>query len=229
MEVKKYFNARKKSGVINIYSYFTGAGGLDLGFEFASSKKNIFKTIFSTDIEKWVEDTINHNRREWNFHRADIQKLSAQSILESGVCKPDIIIGGPPCQPFSVAGKQKATSDALGTLYRNYIEHINFLKPSFVLMENVYGLAQVKSVNMIEEIYNAFNKIGYKVTHKELLSANYGTPQKRRRLFFVAAKDLNGFKFPSPTHSEKNNNFGLPSYNGAGNSFKSLRKPKVRK
>ncbi|WP_281172156.1 DNA cytosine methyltransferase [Marinospirillum insulare] len=99
-----------------------------------------------------------------------------------------------------VAGKQKATNDPLGVLYRDYIRHVNALKPKIVVMENVYGLAQVKSANMIEEIYKSFQDIGYDVTHRELMAADYGVPQKRRRLFFVAAKNLHYFQYPQPTH-----------------------------
>lgn len=146
--------------------------------------------------------------------------------LEIG--QPDIVIGGPPCQPFSVAGKQKATRDPLGLLYRDYIKHICYLQPEVVVMENVYGLAQVKSAKMLEEIYQSFLEIGYKITHQELLAANYGTPQKRRRLFFVAAKNLEHFRFPEPTHSEKENLLGFPLYIGAGEALKTLPAPKIR-
>ena len=96
------------------------------------------------------------------------------------------------------------------------------MKPEIVVMENVYGLAQVKTANMVSEIYKSFEDIGYEVTHRELLSADYGTPQKRRRLFFVAAKNLHYFQFPQPTHSEVDNLLGQPLYNGAGNSIGSL-------
>lgn len=89
-------------------------------------------------------------------------------------------------------------------------------------MENVYGLAQVKSANMIEEIYQSFADIGYDVTHSELMAADYGTPQKRRRLFFVAAQNLAGFHFPEPTHSEHTNLLGLPRYVGAGEILATL-------
>lgn len=227
-EVANYFKKLDKSGTLKIASYFTGAGGLDLGFEAASDKIIQFKTVFSTDVEKWAEATVNNNRPEWNFNRADITKLDPISVKKIIGCSPDIIIGGPPCQPFSVAGKQQATNDPLGTLYRDYIRHVNALKPEIVIMENVYGLAQVKSANMIEEIYKSFEKIGYKITHKELLAADYGTPQKRRRLIFVASKNLHCFQYPQPTHALTENILGLPLYNGAGNALRKLPKATVK-
>lgn len=226
-EVARYFKCLNRSGIINIASYFCGAGGLDLGFEQATDSGIQFKTAFATDIEADVEQTIMHNRPEWNFLRADIRELSPITVKETIGGKPDIVIGGPPCQTFSVAGKQKATNDPLGLLYRDYICHIHALSPEIVIMENVYGMAQVKSIDMVEEIYRSFANIGYEVTHRELLAADFGTPQKRRRLFFVAAKNLHYFQFPAPTHCETRNLLGLPLYNGAGNSFMNLPSPNI--
>lgn len=220
--VANYFVKLGQTGVINIASYFSGAGGLDLGFEHASNAAIQFKICFSTDIEEPVEKTIRKNRPDWNFQRADIRELEPEQVWQHMGSNPDVIIGGPPCQPFSVAGKQKATDDPLGVLYRDYIRHIAYLKPRIVVMENVYGLAQVKSANMIEEIYQSFTDIGYEVTHSELMAADYGTPQKRRRLFFVAAQNLAGFYFPEPTHSEHANLLGLPRYVGAGEILATL-------
>lgn len=227
-EVAKYFERQNISGEILLASYFCGAGGLDLGFEQASNELLQFKTGFTTDIEKWAEKTIHHNRPQWNFHRADIRTLAPEHVKESLGRFPQVIIGGPPCQPFSVAGKQKATKDPLGSLYKDYIRHVDFLKPEIVILENVYGLAQVKSENMIFEIYKSFEKIGYKVKHRELMAADYGTPQKRRRLIFVAAKNLEYFQFPQPTHSELENLFGLPLYEGAGNVITRLPQPVIK-
>ncbi len=201
---------------------------MDLGFEQASNDVVQFETAFSTDIEKWVEATVKHNRPQWNFQRADIIELDPKIVHDVIGDNPDIIIGGPPCQPFSVAGKQKATNDPLGVLYRDYIRHINVLKPEIVVMENVYGLAQVKSANMIEEIYKSFQEIGYDVTHRELMAADYGVPQKRRRLFFVAAKNLHYFQYPQPTHCETENLLGLPLYRGAGEILEKLPKASIR-
>ncbi|QSR35801.1 sugar ABC transporter permease [Marinobacterium iners] len=228
-EVAKYFERLNKGGEISIASYFTGAGGLDLGFEQASDNLVQFKTEFATDIEKWAEATVKYNRPEWNFHREDITKLDPKTVVQVIGKKPDVIIGGPPCQPFSVAGKQKATKDPLGVLYRDYIRHVDALQPEIVVMENVYGLAQVKSANMIEEIYKSFEDIGYEVTHRELMAADYGVPQKRRRLFFVAAKNLHYFQYPQPTHCETENLLGLPLYRGAGEAISKLPQASIRK
>ncbi len=224
-EAKRYFEHLNRSGEIKIASYFSGAGGFDLGFEQASDHLIQFKTCFATDIEKWAESTIQFNRPEWNFYRADITKLNPKEVKEIIGHSPDVIIGGPPCQPFSVAGKQQATKDPLGILYRDYIKHVDALQPEIVIMENVYGLAQVKSANMIEEIYKSFGEIGYDLTHRELMAADYGVPQKRRRLFFVAAKNIRYFQHPQPTHCETENLLGLPLYRSVGEAFSILPNP----
>ncbi|MDB9315373.1 DNA (cytosine-5-)-methyltransferase [Spirulina sp. CS-785/01] len=216
-------------GKITIASYFCGAGGLDLGFEQASSKQHQFQTIFATDLEPSCGYTIQFNRPNWNFLLGDITSFSGDIVLKQMGQKPDVLMGGPPCQPFSVAGRQKATQDPLGRLYRNYIEHIAQLDPKIVIMENVYGLTQVKRSNMLEEIYKAFQQIGYQVKHQELLAADFGTPQLRRRLIFVATQGKNTFKFPIPTHTEKQDIFGKPLYRGAGNAFIHLPNPQVYK
>lgn len=221
-EVANYFIKQNSVGIKTIASYFCGAGGLDLGFEQVANEFIQFKTCFATDIEKSVETTINLNRPEWNFHKADIRELTPAIVKNIIGKRPDVIIGGPPCQPFSVAGKQKATRDSLGKLYQDYIRHIDYLKPEIVIMENVYGLAQVKGVDMVKEIYDSFDEIGYSVKHSELVAADYGTPQKRRRLFFVAAKNLSHFQFPQPTHAEYNDLFGLLRYVGSGDALSKL-------
>lgn len=226
--VQKFLKKKGESGNKKIVSFFTGAGGLDLGFELVSNDEMQFHTDFSTDIEEWVEKTINVNRPEWNFQRKDIRKLTSGEILNSLGANPDIIIGGPPCQPFSVAGKQKAIKDPLGKLYSDFIRHISELNPKVVVMENVYGLTQVKSANMVDLIYESFKKIGYQIKHAELLAANYGTPQKRRRVFFVAAKDISKFEFPEPTHSSHLNLLGLPLYVGAGEAIMHLPPPMLK-
>lgn len=227
-EVAKYFKRLHKCGEIKIASYFCGAGGFDLGFEQASNQTVQFRTGFSTDIEECAGATIKQNRPAWNFHRADIRDMSPTDVIALMGATPDVIIGGPPCQPFSVAGKQKATHDPLGSLYTYYINHVRVLQPEIVLMENVYGLAQVKSADMVAEIYRSFQQIGYAVNHRELMAADYGVPQKRRRLFFVAAKHLHYFNYPQPTHCRSENLLGLPVYRGAGEALNILPRPVFR-
>lgn len=226
--VGEFLSQRGIYGDIPIASYFCGAGGLDLGFEKASDSTIRFITEFSTDIDKACGYTIQLNRPDWNFFLGDITKFSGEVVLNQLGRNPLVVIGGPPCQPFSVAGKQKATHDPLGKLYRDYVAHVSILDPEVVVMENVYGLKQVKSSNVVEEIYRAFSEIGYEVRHQEMLAADFGTPQMRRRLIFVATKGKNTFKFPNPSFAENDDIFGLPRYNGAGDSMMHLPAPLIQ-
>ena len=221
--VRELLLRRGIEGAVSVASYFAGAGGLDLGFEAASDERLEFMTEFTTDIDAACGYTIELNRPNWNFHLGDITSFDGHQVLESmGGVNPTVVIGGPPCQTFSVAGKQRATLDPLGQLYRNYIEHIEILAPEVVILENVYGLKQVKRSNALEEINQAFRSIGYDVRHQELLAADYGTSQMRRRLIFVATRGTNDFVFPQPTHAPSGDLLGLPRYRGAGESFAHL-------
>lgn len=223
--VANFLLSKGISGEVPVASYFCGAGGLDLGFEKASSSNISFRTKFCTDIDKSCGHTIELNRPEWGFFLGNITEFSGEIVLRHLGDQPLVVIGGPPCQPFSVAGKQRSTTDPLGRLYRDYIDHVSVLDPEIVIMENVYGLKQVKSSNVIFEIENAFQDIGYEVRYQELLAADYGTPQLRKRLIFVATKGKNDFIFPEPTHFAEANIFNMPLYNGAGNSFAHLPEP----
>lgn len=225
--VSQFLEKRGIYGQIPVVSYFCGAGGLDLGFEYASTSLHQFQTCFTTDIDKACGYTIQVNRPHWNFYLGDITKFSGELVLNKIKRRPLVVIGGPPCQPFSVAGKQRATHEPLGRLYRDYINHISILSPEIVVMENVYGLKQVKRSNVLYEIEKAFSGIGYAVKYQELLSADYGTPQLRRRLVFVATKGTNEFQFPTPTHSAQEDLFGKPLYTGAGYSFSHLPPPQI--
>ncbi|MFV0338469.1 MAG: DNA cytosine methyltransferase [Chthoniobacterales bacterium] len=109
------------------------------------------------------------------------------------------------------------------------MKHISILDPEIVIMENVYGLKQIKSSNVLAEINHTFEEIGYEVTHKELLSADFGTPQMKKRLIFVATKGMNDFSFPIPTHAPESDMFGSKRHCGARDSFSHLPPPQVYK
>jgi DNA (cytosine-5)-methyltransferase 1 len=108
--VRQFFERRGIDGEIPIASYFCGAGGLDLGFEYSSTITHRFNTCFSTDIDRSCGYTIQLNRPQWNFYLGDITNFSGDVVLNKIGRNPLVVVGGPPCQPFSVAGKQKIIS-----------------------------------------------------------------------------------------------------------------------
>lgn len=122
---------------------FAGAGGFGLGFEMAD-----FSVPLSVEIDAWACDTLRHNRPNMTVIQQDIRDLNTASSVK-GICnfKPDVVIGGPPCQGFSIAGPaQKDPKDPRNSLFINFAEWICFLEPQAFVMENVKGLLSRKNI-----------------------------------------------------------------------------------
>ena len=184
---------------IKIVALFSGAGGLDIGFCDAG-----FKLIESVELEaKFVKSMLFNQENGHYFQGAnilceDIRKYKAE--LDE---KIDFVIGGPPCQSFSAAGRRAAgvagTRDDRGSLFEEYVRVIQKLKPKGFLFENVYGLLGAEKGESIKKIVQAFKEIGYNTTYRVLDAADYGTPQHRERIIIVGSAEI-VFKFPKPTH-----------------------------
>lgn len=184
---------------INIVALFSGAGGLDIGFCDAG-----FRLLESVEIEEKFVKTMLHNQQEGKyFVGANILCLDI-NLYEPKVSSPiDFVIGGPPCQSFSAAGRRAAgvagTKDDRGSLFEQYVRVIEKLKPKGFLFENVYGLLGAEKGESIKKIVSAFEKIGYIISYRVLDAADYGVPQHRERLIIVGSKERR-IKFPKPTH-----------------------------
>lgn len=175
-----------------VVSLFSGGGGLDLGFKNAG-----YDIIWAVDNDQNAVDTYRYNIGKHIIYK-DINEISWQEIPDC-----DVIIGGPPCQSFSLAGKRN-TEDERGRLVWKYIEIIRGKKPELFLFENVTGLLSARGQNgekIIDRLFTAFQEIGYVITWKVMNAADYGVPQKRRRLIIVGCKKGRDFQFPNPTHS----------------------------
>ena len=139
----------------------------------------------------------------------DIRKVEPLELLERLSCKPgeiDLLFGGPPCQAFSLIGKQKALDDERGILLFQMVRFAEALKPKVVLMEQVKGLLSARDAagrrgGVIERLLSEFDRIGYVAKYKVCVAADYGVPQLRERVFLVATRGRNGFQFPNPTHT----------------------------
>lgn len=176
---------------MNIGTVFSGIGS----FEQALIKLNIdHKISFACDIDKYVKQSYlaNYDLLEENFHN-DITKLNSSMIKDD----IDILVGGSPCQSFSVAGKRGGFEDTRGTLFFEFARLVKELKPKVFIYENVKGLTSHDSGKTFEIILNTFNELGYKYYYKILNSKDYGIPQNRQRIFVVGFKDNNiNFEFP---------------------------------
>lgn len=181
---------------------FAGAGGFSSGF-----KKAGFEGVFAVD--SWRDAAITHayNHKEMTMIEKPIQNVEPLKVLRNlGVSKKDIdvIVGGPPCQGFSMAGK-RSVGDPRNKLFNEFVRFIDEVEPKFLVMENVKGLLTMKTPNeekVIDIIEKKFENIGYNVTYKVLNAADYGVPQKRERVIFIANKLglQNGTLFPKKTN-----------------------------
>lgn len=213
-------------------SLFAGAYGLDLGLEKAG-----FQTVSLVEIEPDATKTISINRPHLSSCAVprDICQVNAQTLLQEagkilGLNRPlrsnevDLVTGGPPCQPFSTAGKRGSVGDPRGSLFMEFIRIVDEIKPRFFIMENVKGLLsspvrhrphdqrglgcpQLEPDEMsgaaLQVILAEMKRIGYEVVYDLLNTADYGVPQCRERVIFIGYKSNDSVTFPLPTHSQK--------------------------
>ena len=182
--------------MVKILSLFSGAGGLDLGFRNAE-----FKIVLSNENDKDTYATYDYNFPRTKHIKDSIKNLKG-SILEEGF---DGIIGGPPCQSWSEAGKQKGINDPRGRLFYEYIRILKIVKPRFFLAENVSGMLHKKHSNALKNITDQFKENGYNINFQLLDAVDFGVPQNRKRVFIVGIKkdQERSFTFPSQPSSEK--------------------------
>ena len=170
----------------NIIDLFCGAGGFSVGFE-----KEGFNCILA--IDKWDDavDTFNYNHPNKPAISIDIHDYTNE-MIDSLISKSKVcgIIGGPPCQGFSLVGKRE-TGDARNSLYLEYVRFVSRIKPSFFILENVKGLLSMEKGLYRDDIVARFSELGYNVNFKLLKASDYGVPQSRERVFFIGLrKDL---------------------------------------
>ena len=178
---------KKESEKMSIASLFSGAGGLDLGF-----KNSGFNLIYANDYDKDVWETFEKN------HRIKIDKRSICNIKSNDIPKVDGIIGGPPCQSWSLAGSMKGINDKRGKLFYEYIRILEDKKPLFFVAENVAGILSKTHIAEFLKIIDRFKSLGYNVSYKLVNAKNYNVPQERKRVIIVGYRnDLNKtFSFP---------------------------------
>lgn len=178
---------------MKVVSLFSGAGGLDLGFIMAGHE-----IIWANDL---YEDAVSTYRKNLGNHIVfeDISKISAEDIPDC-----DIVIGGFPCQGFSVANTKRHVGDERNELYKQLIRIITAKKPKFFLAENVKGLTNLAKGAVFKMILNDFSEMGYKVSYKVLNAADYGVPQTRLRVIIVGVRsDIDWeYAFPAPTNTQ---------------------------
>jgi len=182
--------------MLRTVALFAGCGGLDLGFENAG-----FNIIWANDNNKKVEDTYKYNHRNTELVIKSLVDIKSENIPEC-----DVIIGGPPCQSWSLAGAMKGKEDSRGQLFYEYVRVIKDKRPMAFVAENVKGIVSKAHIESFNEIVDMFKEAGYTVTYKLVNAKNYGVPQDRERVFIVGIRnDLEvSYEFPNSTNNEAN-------------------------
>lgn len=199
--------------MLKAISLYTGVGGLDFGFEAAG-----FETVAAVEMDPVACRTIRLNRR-WSVLEGKIEDITSQAILKAGglrVGGADVLIGGPPCQPFSkssywVHGDAGRLTDPRSDTLSSFLRVLRDTRPRSFLLENVPGLAYKDKNEGLVHILEGLDRVNRDAkTHYDprvmvLNAADFGVPQQRQRLFIVGSRDGAPFTFPAPTHSDAAN------------------------
>ena len=166
---------------MKLVSFFSGAGGLDLGFEQAG-----FDVIYANEYDKTIWETFEKN------HSAYLDKRDIRDIKSEEIPDCDGIVGGPPCQSWSEAGKMRGFEDARGQLFFEFIRILKDKQPKFFVAENVVGMLSSAHGDAVQNILKLFNEANYDVSLTLVNASDYGVPQDRKRGFDIGCrKDLN--------------------------------------
>jgi len=189
---------------INVLDTFAGAGGFSLGFQLAG-----YNIIGAIEIDKWASDTFKFNHKNVNILTEDITKLTNEQLKQEFNSElPDIILGGPPCQGFSICNINNGDpKDPRNSLFEEFLRLGKLFNPKLMIMENVPNLINAKTSSgekVINIIIKELENEGYFVYKKLLVASDYGIPQTRKRLFVIASKKELKKPFPDRTHEIKN-------------------------
>lgn len=179
---------------MRIVSLFSGAGGLDLGLSQSGHQVVWANDIFSDAVRTYEKNIGSH------VDERDISVIPGTEIPEC-----DVVVGGFPCQGFSVANRARSLEDPRNQLYKQMVRVVAEKRPRYFVGENVKGLASFAKGKILDAILQEFRDLGYKVRHEVVNAADYGVPQARKRLLIVGVRsDLSGdFAFPpTPTHAD---------------------------
>lgn len=177
---------------------FAGAGGLSEGFRQAG-----FEILAANDFDEFSEETFKVSHPEAAFLSGPIESITAEDfLLVAGLKKGELVVllGGPPCQAFSVYNHQRGMHDDRSGLFREYLRLVEGLDPHFVVIENVTGILSIAGGYAVNEIRQSLELLGYHVERRTLKAEEYGVPQERRRVFFVGSKEHRKISWPAPTH-----------------------------
>lgn len=179
---------------------FCGAGGLSEGFRQAG-----FHVLAGQDYDEMAGATFAATHHEARFIGGPIECVTPEQLLRAAGRKRgeiDVIVGGPPCQGYSVYNHQRGANDPRAGLFRQYLRIVEGIQPRWLVMENVTGITSIAGGAIVRQIYEAMHELGYRVDMRILKTEQYGVPQERRRVIFIANRVGAPILFPEPTHGE---------------------------
>ncbi|MCQ4333305.1 DNA cytosine methyltransferase [Natronomonas sp. F2-12] len=182
-----------------VVDLFCGAGGLSHGFQSAG-----FDVIAGVDNEAKFKQTFEENHNA-TFVEADLESITGGEILSTLSLDPgdvDVLIGGPPCQGFSLAGATTTPGDERNFLITQFIKAVYQIKPEWFVMENVPRITTMEDGAVLKYLLSQFDKIGYSVSHSILNSVHFGVPQRRKRAFFVGNANGRDLSLPEGSYRE---------------------------
>jgi DNA (cytosine-5)-methyltransferase 1 len=195
LNIRKGILAMRSKTVIDL---FCGAGGLSEGFRQAG-----YHVLAGNDFFEAAGETYAATHREARFLPNPIGDYTAGDFLRAAGLKPgelDVLVGGPPCQGFSVYNHQRGLHDERSSLYREYLRIVDGLQPNWVVLENVTGMTSAGGGAAVHAIIKGLNSLGYGVRAEILRAEEYGVPQERRRILFIGNRVGLPISFPEPTH-----------------------------
>lgn len=178
----------------NVVSLFSGAGGMDLGFI-----QSGYRVLWANDFQK---DAVNTYQKNLGNHivYGDITKITKEQLPKEPV---DVVLGGFPCQGFSVANNKRSMEDKRNFLYLELLRVVKELQPKFFVAENVKGLLSMQKGQVLNMILKDFEELGYRVDYRVLNAAQFGVPQSRERVIIIGNRIRVENPFPTPTHTTK--------------------------
>jgi DNA (cytosine-5)-methyltransferase 1 len=181
-----------------VVDLFCGAGGLSYGFKSAG-----YEVRFGSDIDPTFGQTFLNSHEDAKFVAKPVDALSASEILKASRLKKgelDVLVGGPPCQGYSVYNHGRGEDDPRSGLFKEYIRLLKGLQPKWLVMENVTGLTSISGGRLLDEILLSIRSAGYpNVEYRVLKTEEFGVPQERRRIIFIANRLGLPVLFPKPT------------------------------
>lgn len=178
-----------------VMDLFAGAGGLSYGF--ASMQE--YEILVANEYDKDIAAAYSLNHPEVEMINCDIRELTEERITEAlNGQTVDLIVGGPPCQSYSTAGKRQM--DGRANLFMEYKRVLQIVRPIAFVFENVTGILSMDGKKLFQQVQDEFRSLGYEVKHQVLDAADYGVPQHRERVILVGFRNGNPFEYPVPTH-----------------------------